>query len=321
MKPSHFLQSTAISRNSVEAIASRSQGVENIDDKVSAMLAAAHVLRPATEVGPSQGFKVSRIVEGVSHAMKVGARSTEAGRNVSLDQHLAASLTKPIEKMHLGYKGNARRERVQRIGGGKSNVAFAPILIDPFSTEEGFEDDLDCGVLFTPPEGCSTPRLFGRGRPPRRSRHSEDSDDVEGNGKRGKLPANTRHPAGDDTPNDFKRVKKHPSPDKLFLKSLELALEKYNKMKVDGAAEDDLDELASNFNSPTRPLAVRDSNRILHSEAIPSKQSRNEGKQDLPRKPHRMRQPHEHDNLQYEKRPICLFRPKDAQADEMDELF
>ena len=99
-------------------------------------------------------------------------------RTVSLDQHLAASLTKPIEKMHLGHKGNARRERVQRVGGSKSNTAFAPILIDPFSTEEGFEDDLDCGVLFTPPQACSTPRLFGRGRPARRSRHSEDSDDI-----------------------------------------------------------------------------------------------------------------------------------------------
>lgn len=105
-------------------------------------------------------------------------------------------------------------------------------------------------------------------------------------------------------------MKKHPSPDKLFLKSLEQALEKYNKMKVDGAAEDELDELASNFSSPTRPLGVRDGNRLL-----------NEGKKGLPRKPQRVRQPHEHDKLQHDKRPIYQFRPKDAQADEMDELF
>ncbi|RSL52582.1 hypothetical protein CEP51_015029 [Fusarium floridanum] len=46
-----------------------------------------------------------------------------------------------------------------------------------------------------------------------------------------------------------KRVKKHPSPSKEALESLEMAFRKYTDLKVSGASMDDLDELATSFMS------------------------------------------------------------------------
>lgn len=46
-----------------------------------------------------------------------------------------------------------------------------------------------------------------------------------------------------------KRVKKHPSPSKEALESLEMAFRKYTDLKVSGASLDDLDELATSFMS------------------------------------------------------------------------
>ena len=89
MKPSHSFPPTTSSCESVahvnskspEFVSTRRHGVENIDDKISPMIAATHELKSATEVSSSQGFEVSRIVDGISRAIKFGARYADVGND------------------------------------------------------------------------------------------------------------------------------------------------------------------------------------------------------------------------------------------------
>lgn len=109
-----------------------------------------------------------------------------------------------------------------------------------------------------------------------------------------------------------KRVKKHPSPSKRTLEDLETAFQRYGQLQRSGADQDELDELARTYASPTPALVFRDPNRMMTERSIigtssPSSRIRAT----------RIPQP---TDFRREMRVAPPYRPTVPHADESDEL-
>ncbi|CAM1500892.1 Fc.00g100540.m01.CDS01 [Cosmosporella sp. VM-42] len=180
--------------------------------------------------------------------------------------------------------------------------AIPPIPRNPFESEKGFDNDIEDRILSTTPVGSSTPRTrvervstssSERSPTTRLSRSTKAQVDLMldgvalrlGTGElTGAQPmglaatrANQRTLAdpvrrtrqtsigtvqGLDV-SGLKRMKKHPSPSKEALEDLKMAFRKYADLKVTGAKQDELDELASSFLSSPLSLTPREKNRFI----------------------------------------------------------
>lgn len=243
---------------------------------------------------------------------------------------------------------------------------LSAVVANPFKAEKGFESDLEYRILSTPPEGSSTPRILidatfvtdSNGSPKRVQFASPQSPGVitrkpkfnldslsiqetkvsaESTARVGqkRLVAPVTyldHHAIDHSPDDCKRMKKHPSPNKQYLENLEAAFQHYHDLKMSGADDDELDELAGSFSSPPRSLGLRDRNRLVSGRSF-SRRKESPGPRfgcpsetdPLLEQPSRLPRSvlHTSDNpLTSHKatRFAPLFRPSDADADGVDEL-
>lgn len=173
-----------------------------------------------------------------------------------------------------------------------------------FESERGFYDDIDDGILSTIPVGSSTPRS----RQTRLSTTSYDAspthDSVETVGlpqvavtvalskptvnfeirglksdsdksreKRlldveGQCWLNPPITTTSADAKGCKRVKKHPSPSKMDLEDLRIALRDYTIFRSSTNSEDDLDELAKVCDARTQHLAPRDANQRMVSSTF-----------------------------------------------------
>ncbi|KFA74155.1 hypothetical protein S40288_06544 [Stachybotrys chartarum IBT 40288] len=232
--------------------------------------------------------------------------------------------------------------------------------------EAGFDDDLEDGVLSILPLGSSTPRI----RVQRASIASVDISPVKqpfhpagyrsgnnsscsgaqqvstsakaqvpGGGKEKRVGGQdwpvTRSISKPGTSNarlpGCKRVKKHPSPSKGELENLEIAFERYASLKGAGARDEELDELARDFEPPLpRCLAPGDSNRRMSVRSSATESSIASGWMDTstPRSPRvdcqssRIPRPTDQGfKLRSEPRVAVAYRPAAACSDEVDELL
>ena len=229
-----------------------------------------------------------------------------------------------------------------------------PSSINPFGSEEDFENDLEFRILSTTPEASSTPRavtpsfsmencrLVWRRMTTPPIGDSEDTSLQEldlflstespkrPGQKRLAAPESFEHRGAQESPDDCKRVKKHPSPDKQYLESLEEALQKYNTLKMTGADDDELDELADNYSRPPlRSLTPKDSNRkVLGASRARGRQTTSMRADHrllmtpFPRRHERISKPR--DSRHMTSQEVCSvsrLRPRDAGADDLDELL
>lgn len=178
--------------------------------------------------------------------------------------------------------------------------SLCPLPLNPFESEEGFDNDIKDRILSTLPVGSSTPRSHLQ-------RLSDPSFDESVSPKTAKLakshpvlsldiPApkvasdllhakNTETTAGRTNTNSAvdavkrartncadeaeeidasgpKRMKKHPSPSKEALADLEKAFRQYSQLQLAGTALG-LDELATSHVTHTSSFITRDKNRLM----------------------------------------------------------
>ncbi|KAH7266430.1 hypothetical protein B0J15DRAFT_580422, partial [Fusarium solani] len=162
-----------------------------------------------------------------------------------------------------GWRTPTSFESRLKKGVNNDQSAIPPLPHNPFESEKEFDDSIKDRILSTTPVGSSTPRI-------RVERVSTSSSDQSPTLQAPKLiqKQTSLRPAGTtlvESVNEArkgwekamggtdafgsKRVKKHPSPSKEALESLEMAFRKYTDLKVSGAGIDDLDELATSFMS------------------------------------------------------------------------
>lgn len=182
-----------------------------------------------------------------------------------------------------------------------------PLPSNPFESEKGFDNDIEDRILSTTPVGSSTPRIrvervsasnSDRSPTTKRSRSTRVPVGRVLEGAAVKLERDRLKDALADSPTmgqicqrkmadpvrrlrhssvsithngdptGLKRVKKHPSPSKEALEDLEVAFRKYTYLKVSGANQNELDELASSFLSSPPSLTPRDKNRLISNRRL-----------------------------------------------------
>ncbi|EEU45081.1 uncharacterized protein NECHADRAFT_93591 [Fusarium vanettenii 77-13-4] len=166
-----------------------------------------------------------------------------------------------------GWRTPTSFESRLKKGADNDQSAIPPLPRNPFESEKEFDDNIKDRILKSTPVGSSTPRI-------RVERISASSSDQSPALQAPKLiqKQTSLRPAGTtlvESVNEArkgwekamgtdafgsKRVKKHPSPSKEALESLEMAFRKYTDLKVSGASIDDLDELATSFMSTSPSL-------------------------------------------------------------------
>lgn len=246
--------------------------------------------------------------------------------------------------------------------------AVPPLPSNPFESEKGFDNDIEDRILSTTPVGSSTPRIRAervsvsssdRSPTTKRSRSTRIAVGRVLDGAARKLERDhvkdaqanlqtitptsprkaldpvrrLRHSSisishnGD--PTGLKRVKKHPSPSKEALEDLEVAFRKYAYLKVSGANQNELDELASSFISSPKSLTPRDKNRLISNRLSVSKidsLSSPGNRKGLYRplssaSSHRLERSIDNPvKLRAETRLAPPYRPHTAHADDVDEL-
>lgn len=186
----------------------------------------------------------------------------------------------------------------------------SPPSTNPFLIEENFEDDLKYRILSSKPDGSSTPPyMLARNK------------NIVSPG----IPGDRHTLRGEQRGHGT--VKKHPSPNRQYLENLEVALQRYKKLKMSGADTGALDELTDGF-PPRRFLSLRDRNRLT---ALKDPPRTLEG---VISKTHRSQSPLSSRPGSPVTRPVKTtmnqrkgwrlaprFRPDDAEADEIDELL
>ncbi|KAF7546937.1 hypothetical protein G7046_g9158 [Stylonectria norvegica] len=176
-----------------------------------------------------------------------------------------------------------------------------PLPCNPFESEKGFDNDIADRILSATPAGSSTPRIrverissTSPDKSPTAKKNARMRAEVDPLldgvalrlGKEHFTPAkplgliamkashrladpvrrtrnNSIEEIQDGDANGPKRMKKHPSPSKEALEDLEMALRKYTHLKVSGAKQNELDELASSYLAATPPLTAGDKKRSI----------------------------------------------------------
>lgn len=231
---------------------------------------------------------------------------------------------------------------------------------NPFADEgPSFEDDLEYRILKASPDGASTPPFLtnrrymvdGNGSPkknpriqsykqegaPMASFFSDDSDSSAGPDDYNSIvemmvsspvQSNQHNLAAPESFDGELRVKKHPSPARGWLENLENAMTSIEGLKPEGASNHELDELAQDLGALTS-LNQRDSNRLMNTETIsrrradPTSPEVSTDVSSFPKRPSRIPRLSKSPRLNRESRAAkrAFFRPNDARADEIDELF
>ncbi|KAI8672585.1 hypothetical protein NCS56_00721800 [Fusarium sp. Ph1] len=186
-----------------------------------------------------------------------------------------------------GWRTPTSFESRLKKGADNDQSAIPPLPHNPFESEKEFDDNIKDRILSTTPVGSSTPRIRVERVSASSSDQSPTLQAPKLIQKQTSLrPAGTSLSHGQrelvgthhskltrpdsgkrtlvESVNEArkgwekamgtdafgsKRVKKHPSPSKEALESLEMAFRKYTDLKVSGASIDDLDELATSFMS------------------------------------------------------------------------
>ncbi|CAG9999520.1 unnamed protein product [Clonostachys byssicola] len=232
----------------------------------------------------------------------------------------------------------------------------------PFGAEPRFDLDLEDRVLSIRPDGSSTPRILIQHR-----RATRSVDSRIRSGEFGFFLSKHRHSATNyavnygevaksstlavdnesqdeflntpqtlpfghylKPPTECRRVKKHPSPNKEYLERLKTALEEYTTLKISGAGDRDLDELADMLSYTTHPLTSREKNQLprrcltLPLERRPDpKGSMKASPCHLPRGTYRFGSTRSSGVTEHHRiatRSFRTFRPHDDSADDPDEL-
>ncbi|KAF5002294.1 hypothetical protein FDECE_10650 [Fusarium decemcellulare] len=188
-----------------------------------------------------------------------------------------------------------------KMGAKIDESAIPPLPRNPFESEKGFDNDIEDRILNSTPVGSSTPRIrvqrasasssdqslttqttkfVHKHVSVRLSGTSIDYDKMESaRGTRSRLAlidtdnkalvdsvAGARlaweSMAGEVDALGSKRVKKHPSPSKEALETLEVAFRKYTNLRFSGANIDDLDELATSFIATSPSLKPYEKKRL-----------------------------------------------------------
>lgn len=256
-------------------------------------------------------------------------------------------------------KPSTATERPPFVFGPINDVASSkssPNLCGFWELEAGFDDDLEDGILGILPLGSSTPRIrvqrasiasvdispvkqpfhFAGYRSGDNSSCSGDqristsaNAKVPGRGKEKRVGGQdwpgTRSISKLDTSNarlpGCKRVKKHPSPSKGELENLEIAFERYARLKGTGAGDEELDELAREFEPPLhRCLAPADNNRRMSVRSSVTERSIVSSRMDISTS--RIPRPTDEGfKLRSQPRVAVAYRPAAACSDEVDELL
>ncbi|KAI8725141.1 hypothetical protein NCS52_00084400 [Fusarium sp. LHS14.1] len=191
-----------------------------------------------------------------------------------------------------GWRTPTSFESRLKKGADNDQSVIPPLPRNPFESEKEFDDNIKDRILNTTPVGSSTPRIRVERISASSSDQSPTLQAPKLIQKQTSLrPAGTslshgqRELVGTHHPKlarpdsgrrtlvesvnearkgwekamgtdafGSKRVKKHPSPSKEALESLEMAFRKYTDLKVSGASIDDLDELATSFMSTSPSL-------------------------------------------------------------------
>lgn len=224
-----------------------------------------------------------------------------------------------------------------------------PITNDPFTEESEFEEDFENGLLKTIPDGASTPRVLSNNHlvvngasraanDPEKSYISSSHPEPHSDSSTSpddydalvdmilESPVATGHPVLN-VPDGNLRVKKHPSPGREWFENIDKLMQPaYGRMQAEGGSKAQLDELAEDL-SALGSLTERESNRLASNKLSTSSRCRSHylrGSSRSSSDPRRLTrnspltQPFESSR---QLRPARLLRPRDVQADEVDELL
>ncbi|KAJ4316645.1 hypothetical protein N0V84_007765 [Fusarium piperis] len=222
--------------------------------------------------------KVQRIVGGQVSRKPVADDGKSLRSGKSLDDPFSEG---------RGWRTPTSFESRLKKGVDNDQSTIPPLPQSPFESEKEFDDNIKDRILSATPVGSSTPRIRVERVSISSSDHSPTLQAPKFVQKQASLRLvgttlsyGQREPAGAhhlklarpdsgkrtlvESVNEArkgwekamgadafgpKRVKKHPSPSKEALESLEMAFRKYTDLKVSGASLDDLDELATSFMS------------------------------------------------------------------------
>lgn len=244
---------------------------------------------------------------------------------------------------------------LETIGSDSSAETICPFpkYVDPFTGETDFEEDLETGVLKGVPDAYSTPRpslirgvlVDSLGSPQRnptiqrnqrpgtaRARdfsnfdsntESEDGGPIAEKIMQSPENENKRHLAVPEGWDGEVRVKKHPSPGVGWFSNVDAAIMLHSRLQSEGATQSELDELAQTLTG-LGSLAQRDNNRMMYTKPIANRRDKlatpdASTRVSFPQRPSRIPRPSKRTNRQ----PVAMkhLRPKEEDADEVDELF